>query len=450
MSVASEADEFQENVEDASSTNNYSTGVSLPCTLAHQGYTLVGFAFVVFECCFLILYSNEFWIGFDLSSFGALAAIMALIAAHFILSWAESPSGCNFFSPIFKRKPPMVYRRWLRLNEPGFAPGFGYGERHVIWKAVDEVELTFWGNLCVMTRAICGPTNPEKKAPRRPFSFSRLTDAEEILKFPFSVASLAAQKSFVQTLQQNNPSVKLNSRLTKRLEAKDVPGTTYVQQLGAVFLFVVLLDVGYSMFSYLEILKNYYLTETTMQSDNIEDKKNAPIFFERAEKIRLHPLPFSWVSNKIMHEGKIASGIYLDRSEALWALGRKEESIQSTRKALDLAPTSFRLNLRLARLLSNAGHTKEALAQSNDAVKNHDSAFLPRLYMLALRPEASRQKFYKIYLSDLDDELFGNDLMWPPGSHVFAQDVWYRDDVTFIFDRLFKLNGRPPSGLNRQ
>ncbi len=450
MSVASTANQSEGNIENSAPLDPASvSNLYLRTTIAHQGYTLIGISFIVFECGFLILYSNQFWFNVDVVWLGVPAAIMAMAIAHLLLTWAESESGCNFFAPIWRRRPPCVYRQWLRLNEADLEPGLSFGQRHVVWKAIDQVELTLWGNLRILSRALCGADSTKAYEKPKFFSFSRATSAEEILKFPFGVGMLADQKLVVDTMRHYNPALKLNDRLTKRIDAKEVKGTVYVQQLGVIFLFVVLMDVGLSMFSYLEMLKNYYLCESASISDQTAEQNKAPRYFERAEALREHPLPVSWVSTKIMREGKVASGLFQTRAEALWAIGRKDEAISSMRKSLELSPNSFRLNLRLARLLALSGHKKEAISQLNEAMKNHESALLPRLYMLALHPVKARPRFYKMYLRDLDDELFGNDLMWPPGSHVFLQDVFYRDDLTFIFDRLLHSDGLDSDAISR-
>ncbi len=402
-------------------------------TLGHQGYTLVGIGFIVFELGFLVLYSNDFWFQFNVYWLGIPAALLALCFAHFFLIWVESKAGCNFFSPIWKRRPPCVYREWVRLNESDLEPGISFGERHVVWRAVDKLELTIWGNLRVLSRALSGA--PSTKAKKTKILFSQPDDAEEILKFPFGFGSVADQKLVIDTMQHYNPALNLNQRLTKRLAQKDVKGAITIQQLGAVFLFLVLMDVGFSMFSYLEMLKNYYLCELAGTSDWRDEHKLSPVFFSQAEAIREHPVPFSWVSTKVMSEGKVASGLYQTRAEALWAMGKKEEALESMRKSLKLSP-SFRLNLKVARMMALNGQREKAEEQLKEAIEDHDSALLPRLYMLALSSPAERATLYKSHLHALDDDLFGSDLMWPPGSHVFLQDVFYRDDLTFIFDKM--------------
>lgn len=439
MSVASSADGNESSgltsESKAASAASFvpKSNARLRTTIGHQGYTVVGIGFIVFELGFLILYSNEFWFEHNVASLGIPAALLALCLAHFLLIWLESESGCNFFSPIWKRRPPCVYRQWVRLDDADLEPGISFGERHVVWRAIDEVELTIWGNLRILSRALSGA--PSAKAKKSKLPFFQPVDAEEILKLPFGFGSVADQKLIIDTMRHYNPALKLNDRLKKRLDQKDVKGTAYVQQLGAVFLFLVLMDVGFSMFNYLEMLKNYYLCELTATAESRDRRKISPFFFAQAEEIREHPVPISWVSTKIMGEGKVASGLYQTRAEALWAMGKKEEAIESMLKSLKLSP-SFRLNLKVARMMALNGQRDKAEEQLKEAMEEHDSALLPRLYMLALSSGAERPSLYKSYLHDLDDDLFGTDLMWPPGSHVFLQDVFYRDDLTFIFDKM--------------
>ena len=435
MSVASSADgsESRDVVSTTVPSFEPAADVRLSTTLGHQGYTLVAIGFIMFELGFLTLYSNDFWFEVNIAWLGVPAALVALVVTHFFLSWVESEAGCNFFSPIWKRRPPCVYRQWLRLDSSDLEPGVSFGQRHVLWRAIDEVELTMWGNLRILSRALSGA--PSTKLKKSGIPLFQPVGAEEILKVPFGFASVADQKLLIDTMRYYNPAIKLNSRLSKRLAQPEVKGTVYVQQFGAVFLFLVLMDVGFSMFNYLEMLKNYYLCDFTAVGDSRIERKLAPHFFEQAEEIREHPVPFSWVSTKIMREGKVASGLYQTRAEALWALGRKDEAIESMRKSLELSP-SFRLNLKVARMMALNGQKDKAEEQLKEAMEDHETALLPRLYMLALTPDLDRSNLYKAYLHDLDDDLFGSDLLWPPGSHVFLQDVFYREDLTFIFDRM--------------
>jgi len=410
-------------------------------TLSHQGYTLIGFAFVVFEMCFLTLYTNTFWFDTDLVWLGAPAAILAMVIAHFILIALEDRVGCLLLASIWKKRPPLVYRKWVRINEPGWDPGITFGERHIIWNCIDEIELTFWGNLQFISQSVSGKRDPSPKwaAKLRLLLFKLAPrEGDVILKVPFGIASGEDQQALLAAIKYYRKDVNTNAKLSKRVEAPTIKGTIFIQQLGVIFLFLVLMDVGQSMFNYLEMVKGYYCTCLSMQSDDKGRRQTAQKYFQRAEDLREHPLPFSWVSIKIMREGKIASGLFQDRAEALWALDEKDKAIESEKKSLELSPNDYRHNLRLARMLEEAGHRREAVKQIEEAMDSRKSAFLPRLYRLAQLPPHVRKRFYKLYLNELDDRLFGTELPWPPGGETFLQDVWYRDDVTFVFERLLK------------
>jgi hypothetical protein len=304
------------------------------------------------------------------------------------------------------------------------------------------LELNFWGNLEVYSNALCGSS-------RRPVGavwsiWSKLAPekcGEKILTLPFGVASSQDQNLLVQTVREFCPQVTCNEKLTKKLESKEIPSTAYIQYAGVVFLLLVLLDVGQSMFNYLEIMKNYWLTEEAAICSHLQDGE---LSFKRAEDLRLHPLPFSWVSNKLLRTGKIGSGIFQARADALWGLNRKKEAIESERESMALSP-GFRSNLKLARLLEGSGARDEAIEQIGQAIKNHESAFLPRLYRLGLQESGTRSKGLSNDVAELDDRLFGTSLAWPPGGESFLQDVWYRNDLTFVFGHLFDIDKSKPT-----
>ncbi|HEY9867975.1 MAG TPA: tetratricopeptide repeat protein, partial [Candidatus Obscuribacterales bacterium] len=297
-------------------------------TWGHRAFVLVGMGFVVFEIAFLTLYGSDFWFDADVSKLGIPSVLAALLVTHFLLTWMESPSGCRFFAPIWKGRPPVVYKKWISQDETGIT----FGVRHVIWQAIDSVTATFWGNAQVRSRAVCGPAALE---------------ADLVLKFPLGVASVAAQKAFVDRLAGEHPGVALNARLHKRVSARDLKGTALVQCLGGAFMFLVLLDVGHSTFTFLQMMKEYYLCQTSARDD---DMAAAREHFAAAENILAHPPPFSWVTNKLLKEGVVGAGVQQSRSEALWRLGRRAEALEAARKAVELAPDRFRFNLRLARL----------------------------------------------------------------------------------------------------
>src|SRR3990167_10403475 len=123
---------------------------------SHRWFVLIGFSFLVFECVFLTLFGSDFWFSTDISWWGIPTIACTLTLSHFLLTWVESPQGCHFFSPIWKGKPPLTYIKWISLNESGIT----FGTRHVVWTAINSLSLTFFGNLEVRSRSICGPHTP--------------------------------------------------------------------------------------------------------------------------------------------------------------------------------------------------------------------------------------------------------------------------------------------------
>ncbi len=94
-------------------------------------------------------------------------------------------------------------------------------------------------------------------------------------------------------------------------------------------------------------------------------------------------------------------------------------------------------------MLNAMNSPSEAKIEIEEAMKIKKDSFLPRGYMVALNFEhtgaGEAQKLYETYLKELDDELFGEEPAWPPGGERFLHDIWYREDLTFVFSRLLKL-----------
>ncbi len=311
--------------------------------------------------------------------------------------------------------------------------------------AIDEVALTFWGNLHIRSYSLTGRREKNGKPEPPPLVF----------KIPFSVVDQPKQRMLIDTIKKYRPNLQTNKRLRKRLDSDELPAASKIQMFGAAFLFWVLMDVGHSTFSYLEMLKGYHLaqfiirhpadlelTGRTEPLNETEVKEEAQKNFDRAEDLRTHPLPWSWVTNTLLSKGSVAAGAQEARSEALWYLGNKEESIKAVEAALKFSPKSFRYNLRMARLFYELGRLPEARSQIRQAIDNHRDSLLPRLYMVALIEETKDQpkarKFYEIYKEELDYEVFGTEPHWPPGGNTFVHDVWYREDLQFVLDKLVK------------
>jgi tetratricopeptide (TPR) repeat protein len=418
--------------------------------LSHQLFVLISSAFLIFEFLFLILYSSNFWFAVDLLPWGVPAAILALALAHFSLMWAESRFGCEFFRPLYKGEPPISYRKWIFVSADDEAAAiaqdvsnyvstgyFRYGTKQVLWQAVDQLDLTFWGNLLIKTRTISGPSQIEQKGKETidnnpPYLIGRI---------PLGVASPTDQREFIAALQEQNPYCALNARLLKQVDKKDVPGTRAVLLSVTVFFVFFFLDVGFSTFSYLEILKHYYLAE---QSARGGDQPEAAKEFARAEHLFKEPFILSWVSRKLIQSDGTKSSIMQMRADCLWQMGKKAEALASMEDALKLSPKNFRVDLKYARMLADAGKEKEALDAITSAVSKNREALVPRLYNVAMLDTKSKpsvamaSKYLDLSLQEFDDNVFGPEPNWPPDVSPFLSDVWHRDDVTFVFDRLVK------------
>lgn len=397
----------------------------IPSSFSHRGFALIGCALVLFYILFLILYVDSFWLATNVLLWGIPAAVAMVLLAHVMLAWVESPAVCVFLAPIFKRRPPIVYRRWLTVDETGIT----FGVKRIVWDSIDEANLTMFGNLVLKSRRLCGPELIERGKDRNP--------ADVITKLPFSATSLESQKYFVEFLKSKRPGVILNARLNKQLAQPLLKGMSAVQGAAVVFLALVLMDFGYSQFRYLELLKEYYLTQESCLSGT---SSSGAQHYDKAEAIRLNPLPISWISRQVMNKGTIMAGIEQARSEALWALGRKQESVEAAIKAKDEAVKSFAFHLRLARLYVDLNKVAEAKQEIEAVAEDHKDALLPRLYLismsLAKSQEASARELYDNYLKQLNEEVFTRHPVWPPGGAPFLHELFYEDDLKFVFQNL--------------
>jgi hypothetical protein len=76
------------------------------------------------------------------------------------------------------------------------------------------------------------------------------------------------------------------------------------------------------------------------------------------------------------------------------------------------------------------------------AIGRREEALLPRLYLIALslrsKNPTEAQKAFTEYSKYLDENLFGNDPVWPPGGERFLTDVWYKEDIDFVIGPIFE------------
>ncbi|HEY9791031.1 MAG TPA: bacterial transcriptional activator domain-containing protein [Candidatus Obscuribacterales bacterium] len=397
---------------------------NLTTSKGHQATTLIGATFVFFGIVFIGFYSNNFWFSLNLGWYGIPVVVLCAFIALGYLLLLEGNFGCRLASPLLKGKPPVVFRQWVSVD----GEGFQFGTRHVRFDAIDEVALTFFGNLEIRSRVICG------EAQRKP---------DVIFKFPFAAAAQPEQQRFIQFVKDHRPSLLMNKRLEKTLTSPIVKGQNIISATGGAIMLLFLLDLGYSSSEFLEMLKHYYLADRAALSGQMQ---NAGQELRAGDNLRNHPLRFSWITNRILNIGHPAAGVSEARAEALWHMGRKDEAMAEVQKAIAFAPTAYRNYLHYARFLEESGRFPEAKEQMEKAGEQHKNHLLPKLYLIAnayeQKPELATTA-YKQAMDDLNDKVFQEEPIWPPGGDTFLDEVFYRRDVYFIMDRLLKVKLQP-------
>lgn len=411
----------------AAGSNALESGLNLSASKAHQLLALIGMTFVLFEIIFVQLYSDNFWFNFDISPFGIPAILLVAGAAHGLLLILQSDRVSRFLYPLLLGKPPLLYTRWLRLEKEGFR----YGIRTVQWKAVDELFLTFFGNLEIRSYVLSGNVSGR---------------ADPLFKFPFGAGTQENQRLFVERVKSQCPGVKLNKRLEKRINSPIVRGQNAIQLGGAAFMAAILFDLGYSSFAYLEMLKHYHLARTAAIAGDTNTAKSE---LQRADSFYQHPLPISWVTNRFLTLGSSGAGIMQARSLALNAMGDRNRAIDDADRALAMSPENFRLHLLRARLLYDAGRKEEAKAAIHSAIDKHKESLMPRLYLVAAAKDDGQtavEDSYSDAINALIENTFGEEPVWPPGGNRFVHDVFYSDDIYFIFNKVLgaKPKIKPP------
>ncbi len=431
----------------------------IPTAWGYRGFVLVSCTFVIFELIFVTLYSTTSWFSTDIRYLGIPVVIVLLPIAHQILLSFERKILLKIASPLRDGLPLILYWNWIKLDETALSIGL----RKVAYSAIDELKLTIWGNLHIRTRALrtgfentsdarisAGDGNVSTGDARVLADDASVSAASSkgeptdlIFKLPLGVVSPQFQKMLIETVKKANPHVEINKRLRKRLSQQDVSTTQMVGVMGAAFLLIVLLDLGQASYTSLDVLKNYYLADLNARK---HEMAVAESYLETGDKLITGALPMSWIKTKFFDEGNGAAGVKVARAEALWQLGRREEAVAECRNALKLSPKGFRINLRMARMLTAMGSPKEAKAEIEQAMEANKDSFVPNEYMMALALETSgkleAQKLYETYLKELDEEVFGEEPVWPPGGERMIHNVWFREDLTFLFQRLFKQLGR--------
>jgi hypothetical protein len=408
--------------------------LTIKTTRSHQVLALVGVAFLCFEFVFLTLYFDQSWFPLDLRFYGIPAILAAVLSAHFLLLFGETKRACRWFSLIFKGKPVMAYQKWLEMDESGIC----FGLKHVRFAAIDELELTWLGNLVIKSRLVCGAAAPFP---------------DKVLKVPFAVADLQTQQKLLAAIRHHKPELAVNKRLANvekpktddttqnsksglKLKAILQKSPQVTQMATAAIMAALLVDVGFSSFYYLELLKNYYLAETDLLNANPQESSR---HFARAEDLRLHPLPFSWVSSKFLKSSSVASGIWEQRSRVLWLAGHHAEAIADGFKAIDEAPMNLRHRLYQTRLLVDENKIGEARQQLQKILEDHKHALMPRLYSVAIVKEREKEgalsREYKTQLDACYEDTYQDEPHWPPGGNCFFTELFYSDDTRFLLDR---------------
>ncbi|MBY0356727.1 MAG: hypothetical protein K2W82_01895 [Candidatus Obscuribacterales bacterium] len=387
-------------------------------SLNHRILSIVGFDFLFFEFVFLLLFFSKDWFALDISFAGIPTILLISLFVFFFLKSLETKTFCHLVSPIWKGTPPLPFENWLALDDSGIT----FGTKHVLWQAVDELHLSLLGNLVIKSRALCGTQSKE---------------ADIVLKIPFSIIDTKQQRLFLEEVLKEQPQVIVGKKLQTARKDAVVKGTEAVQLLGALIMSLALLDLSYSSFYYLELLKNYYLSETALLESN---KEKSETFFKRGEFLLARPLPVSFAANKLLQTSGAAAGIQDARSEIFWLKGERDKAISTQEEALSLQSNSLKRQLHLVRMFAENDNYAEAKKRLLETIKNHESALSPRLYLLSLaksqEDKASSCRTYQDQMDQCYETTFGKEPNWPPGCDRFYSDSIYSDDLRFILNRL--------------
>jgi tetratricopeptide (TPR) repeat protein len=396
----------------------------LPASASHRLLALIGTTFVLFEIVFLFFYSENFWFDYNVVPWGIPVVLLVAGAAHLFLTFLESNYTTRRFWFFLQGKPLVVYRRWLALSDDGLA----YGMKHVLFEAIDEVNLTFFGNLMILSRRTCGP-NAERP--------------DILVKFPFAAGWQQDQNRFIEALKSKRPDLKVNTRLEKRLKSKILKGQAYVQLAGALMMAVLLVDLGYSSFYFVDMLKDYYMARVCAIAGKTDEAER---YLAKGDLAESHPFQLSYITSRFMTVGASGASLHEARADALWALGKKKEAIASQQQAIVLNPDSLNVCLHQVRFLVDDGQYNEAESRLNEVLDKHKHALLPRLYMLAavkdVAPERPKE-LYKSYMKQLSDDVFMDEPIWPPGGETFLHELFHSDDINFVFERLLGIKSPP-------
>ena len=400
--------------------------MSIRCSFSHQGFTLIGRSSIIFAICLIIIYSDSFWFAYNAANFGVLTVAMSLVITHFILLVLETKKGTYIFSPLWKGKPVVLYTKWLETDENSIS----FGLYRILWTAIDDVSLSRFGNIIFKSNAIAGtPSNDKKQYPN---------PANTILGLSFTAIDLKSQKEFITLLKEKCPQAKISESLIKILNKPDINSMIYIHIFTLIVFLGIIGDVGNSTFTYIELLKRYYLSHKSALDGSLEQAQK---YYDSAEQLRTHPVP-SIISPKLLNNNSTAASIAESRSKYLWDAGKKAEALALQKEAINYSPKSFKVNLRLARMYAALGQTAQAKTIIETLIKNHKHALLPQLYLASFYLKDNQTEKAKSILENYlqflckgeekEAPYFTPPPVWPPIGEDALHEIFYQEDLEFL------------------
>lgn len=419
-------------------------------SLSHKLYSLVKVAVVFYGLIFILLFANDFWFALDLFTLSFILAPLILFCAHLFLTFQESPSGCHFFCPLFFEHPVAPYRIWISTcTKSGESKqtdnyvqeeGLLLGNQMVPFSRIDLIELSFWGNLIFYSNSIAVAIQQKGKT----------RQGQILFKIPVSAAPPANQRQFFSLIQERN--LKLNPRLTKLIARQNGLNDKsfgrllfkleeYVPLIGACAFILIFLDFTISTCLYLETHKHFYLSQREARHKDLSAAKREFVLADSLQT-KAGQMIFSPVKNALFHTGAAASRLWQARAEALYHQGNRKEAIGALAKACDYLPSNYKMSLEMARWLAKEGDRNGARVYVTRAVDANSDSMITRLLILnwlyADKKKVQAEHMQKIYLDNLDDDLFGEEPVWPPGGNRVVKEGWVRDDLDFLLQELQK------------
>lgn len=419
-------------------------------SLSHKLYSLVKWAVAMYGLIFIFLFANDFWFELDLFTMSFVLAPLILFFAHLFLIFQESSAGCHFFCPLFFEHPVVPYRIWLSICTKGgesnnstkyvLEEGFLLGNQMVPFSQIDLIELSFWGNLIFYSNSIAAPIHQNGK----------VKQGQILFKIPISATTPANQREFFAIIQERK--LKLNQRFEKLIARQSNLGQNsfgkllfkleeYVPLIGALVFILIFVDFTISTCLYLDTHKHYYLSQKEARERHLDEAKRQ---FTLADSMQTKAgqMIFSPVKSALFQTGAAASRLWQARAEALYYQGNHKEAIVALAKACDYLPTNYKMSLEMARWLSKEGDNRGARSYVMRAVDANSDSMITRLLILnwlyADKKKLQAKNMQKIYLDNLDQDLFGEEPVWPPGGNRVVKEGWIKDDLEYLLQELQK------------